>query len=73
MSFPWRNHPLLLLHGSEGPDSPPQFADWELWKNRTERKCGAVGAAYVLKMTDNLMWEEIGLPVFLEMPAAGAV
>ena len=73
MSFPWRNHPISLLHGSDGPHSPPQFSDWELWVNGTERKCGAVGANYILKMIEDLDWEGVGLPVFLQMPAAGSV
>ena len=65
MSFPWRNHPISILHGSDRPHSPPQFSDWELWVNGTERKCGAVGASYILKMIKELSWEGVGLPVFV--------
>ena len=70
MSFAWRNHPIELLHSAEGEHLPPTFADWELWKNGTERKMGAVGAAYIRKMIDLLDWDGAGLPQFIEPPPA---
>mmetsp|Transcript_30943 Transcript_30943/g.64196 ORF Transcript_30943/g.64196 Transcript_30943/m.64196 type:complete len:166 (+) Transcript_30943:146-643(+) len=70
MPFAWRNHPIALLHASSGPDDPPDYPAWTLWVEGTERQMGAVGAAYIKRMIDDLEWDGAGLPEFIEPPSA---
>ena len=65
----WRNNPIPLLHGSDGPNSPPGAESWHDFIDSAQRVTDSVGFGAAFKMIEAMALRPDFIPLFIDLGA----